>query len=411
MKRKKIIFFALLFFLLLLAVWNNYSDSHNNLSGSRVVVCVPVYGQSLALGEEAERLTDFSKLRKDYGGRIVTQRMDYNFGYFDLSSTKEWIKRMVHYRRRSNELSIYSMAQSLVSELGEDTLICIFPGGRGATMIGHLDRNSDAYQKFINDIRIAYESAKKRNWQFYVPAICWIQGESDITEYAQYDYKQKLCQWRKDIEGDIRSITGQNQPVRMICYQPNAVTRADGFSENSYECREITVPQTFVELLRGDTMFVSSGPTYPYDFVREAIHIDGSGQQAIGALAAASALKVIRKTKPYCGLIPLSVFADGSQVRMSFNVSDPPLQLDTVSVRKADCYGFSVVTPSGKNIAQEVSLSDSVVVVTCSQPVSGCKVRYAVNGINGKSGRLHGPRGNLRDSQNHWCYQFEEIIR
>ena len=80
-------------------------------------------------------------------------------------------------------------------------------------------------------------------------------------------------------------------------------------------------------------------------------------------------------------------------------------------MRKADCYGFSVVTPSGKNIAQEVSLSDSVVVVTCSQPVSGCKVRYAVNGINGKSGRLHGPRGNLRDSQNHWCYQFEEIIR
>ena len=28
----------------------------------RVVVCVPVYGQSLALGEEAERLTDFDSL-------------------------------------------------------------------------------------------------------------------------------------------------------------------------------------------------------------------------------------------------------------------------------------------------------------------------------------------------------------
>jgi len=55
----------------------------------------------------------------------------------------------------------------------------------------------------------------------------------------------------------------------------------------------------------------------------------------------------------------------------------------------------------------------------------GCRIRYAINGDKMKSGRLHGPRGNLRDSQgdsititiqgktfpiHNWCYQFDMPI-
>ena len=52
----------------------------------RTVLCIPVYGQSYALGEEAIRITDFDSLRIKYDGKIVTEHMDHVFGYYDHSS-------------------------------------------------------------------------------------------------------------------------------------------------------------------------------------------------------------------------------------------------------------------------------------------------------------------------------------
>ena len=96
--------------------------------GYKVVVCIPVYGQSYVLGEEAQRITNFDSLRIKYNGRIVTEHMGHVFGYFDHSSRyKQYLKRLLHYDRKAFELSVYSMAESLASQLGEDTLICIFP--------------------------------------------------------------------------------------------------------------------------------------------------------------------------------------------------------------------------------------------------------------------------------------------
>ena len=59
--------------------------------GHQVVICIPVYGQSLALGEEAKLITNFEKLDKKYEGRIVTENMDHVFGYFDNNALKQWV--------------------------------------------------------------------------------------------------------------------------------------------------------------------------------------------------------------------------------------------------------------------------------------------------------------------------------
>ena len=58
----------------------------------KTVVCIPVYGQSLALGEEAERMTDFGSLAAYANGRIVTENLDHRFGYFDNDPKKHWFK-------------------------------------------------------------------------------------------------------------------------------------------------------------------------------------------------------------------------------------------------------------------------------------------------------------------------------
>src|SRR5574344_1881522 len=45
------------------------------------ILAFPVYGQSHALAESAERVSDNNELQS-YGGRILTQNLDTKFGYF-----------------------------------------------------------------------------------------------------------------------------------------------------------------------------------------------------------------------------------------------------------------------------------------------------------------------------------------
>lgn len=376
-------------------------DSH------KTVLCIPVYGQSLALGEEAERITDFDSLANYADGRIVTENLDHQFGYFENDELKEFAKKLVGYQKRAFELSVYNMAKVLADSTGSDTLICIFPGGQGATAIANLSKGTKPYQKFIEDIKSAYEEATENGWEFVIPAICWMQGESDIVDYPDTDYRQMLQQIRNDMNEDISSITKRNENIPFICYQANSLTRAEHFKAQNYDCRETYVPQTFVELLRDESCFWASGPTYPYACVNEKIHIDAIGQQNIGALAAKSVLGILRGKERFRGLIPVSVTSQDTSVTIHFNIPCPPLSIDTIQVAKADYYGFSVINKQNKNIVQSVVVGSDSVIINCTETPIDCRIRYAVNGDYMKSGNLHGPRGNLRDATNHWCFQFD----
>ncbi len=392
------------------------------LEGHKTVICIPVYGQSLALGEEAVRITDFDSLKLKYNGRIVTECIDYGFGFIDDSVSKQRFKKFLRYRKRSFELSVYSMAETLVSQLGKDTIICIFPGGRGMSCIDSINKPNPVYNKFLYEVKYAFEESKKRGWGFYIPAICWMQGESDIIDYTDTDYKKRLKQFRLDVNKDIKAITHQKEDIRMICYQSNVLTRAENFDANNYECIEMKTAQAIVDLIKEDFLFWASGPTYPYTFINERLHIDAIGQQHIGNLDAIAVMNLLKgKGKTY-GLIPRSVSADGNDVLIHMNVPCPPLVIDTISVLPVEHYGFSVITENNEDIISSVKIEGDTIRLTCSKSPLNCKVRYAVNGEKMKSGRLHGPRGNLRDSQgqfvsfsiegkkyplNNWCYQFE----
>lgn len=388
----------------------------------KTVICIPVYGQSLALGEEAIRITDFDTLAAYADGRIVTENLDHQFGYFDNDNIKQWAKKSIGYQKRAFELSLYSMAQQLVDNTGNDTLVCIFPGGQGATAIANLSKGTPPYQRFIDNIKTAYEKATEQGLTFTIPAICWMQGESDIEDYPKTDYNQMLRQIREDMIADINKITHQNADISFICYQANSLTRAKQFNACNYDCRETYVPQTFVNLITEDENFWASGPTYPYDCVDERIHIDAIGQQCIGALAAKSILDIISGKEHFKGLIPLEVTTHDTIVSIHMNVPCPPLVIDTVMVSKADNYGFSVINHNNQNIAKSIVVEGDSIIIHCRESSKDCRIRYAVNGDYLKSGRHHGPRGNLRDSQgdsftitiqgkeypiHNWCYQFD----
>lgn len=390
----------------------------------KTVICIPVYGQSLALGEEAIRITDFDSLSNYADGRIITENLDHHFGYFDNNDLKQFVKKLIRYQKRSFELTIYSMAEMLADSTGKDTLICTFPGGQGATVISDLGKGSEPYQEFVEDIETAYKTAQERGWDFVMPALCWMQGETDVTSYPGTDYRKLLLQFVKDINDDVKRITGQEHDIEIICYQTGPVTRTNKFDALSYNCAETVIPQAFLELVRDNPTFHASGPVYPYKFVREAIHIDGIGHQQHGKLVALAALDILRHQNTQRGLLPMNIECHDLEVVVDFNVPCPPIVLDTIQVTKAPNYGFSVITSDNRDIAQAISLEDNKVHILCSERPDSCRVRYAVNGDKMKSGNIHGPRGNLRDSQgddlnisiqgktypiHNWCWQFDML--
>ena len=394
-----------------------------SLEGHKTVICIPVYGQSYALGEEAKRITNYDSLRINYDGRIVTEKMNYVFGYYDHSSRfKQFVKRLLHYDRKAFELSVYGMAESLITELGGDTILCIFPGGHGLTDIKGLMKPVEPYLKFIEEIDYAYYKAKELGWDFQVPAVCWMQGESDIADYPNTDYKELFHQMYQDLNTDIKRVTHQSNNIRIICYQSSALTKGDRYKNNNFEGTESQTPEIQMELVRDDSLVWAMGPTYPYDFMREALHIDAVGQKRIGDLAAHSALGILRNEPRFIGLVPIKTRVEGNTISILFNVPAPPLCFDTVQVMKADHYGFNIIRQDNTDIISDVALQGDTVVITCTEPPIGCRIRYGVNGESQKGGRLHGPRGNLRDSQgktrmitingktypqDNWCYIFD----
>ena len=403
------------------------SEKH---AGKKTVLTIPVYGQSLALGEQAIRITDFDSLVDKCHHLVVTENLDEDFGYLSDTEFKQWMKKLFHDRHRAFELSIYGMSEALTSYLiqkgyGDSVIICTFPGGRGATGIVDMSKGSPSYNKFLDEIAEAYKNAKSKGWEFIVPAFCWMQGEDDIVWRKSKDYKKDLKKFQTDFSTDVKAITKQTRDVVCICYQTNCLSLSKEFHENQFDFKETYVPQGQLELIRDDSLFMASGPTYPYSFVEERVHIDGLSQKRIGYLEGLSAIRLF-ESKPSKGLIPTNFKIIGDTVMVEFNVPTPPLVLDTLAVLKAGNYGFSVIDSQNVNILQQVILANNIVKLCCIKSPAGSKVRYAVNGQKNKSGFKYGPRGNLRDSQgetekatilnevyplHNWCYQFDELIK
>ncbi len=384
------------------------------LSQLRVVVCVPVYGQSLALGEEAVMVSKMDSADKATGGRLYSEHMDKHFGYYTNHGWKRWLRRRLHTEKRRLETSAFMMAESMAKNLGRDTAVCIVVGGAGATPIAQLDKGSEAYRLFLEDIRTACEKANRRGLEFIVPAICWMQGESDMFDYTRVNYAQLLAQWATDINRDIRQLTRQKREVKLICYQSSCLSVCWNYDALAPSCYEASIPQAQMDLVRTTPLFVAGAPTYAYDFVNQRIHLDSYSQQNVGRLHAEAALDILRGTAGNRGLYPIRHRQEGEKLYVTFNQA---VTIDTTHIRPAHLWGFSVVSPQGENLAKSVETEDSTIVITCTSDPQGCRLRYGVNGDKDKTGRTAGPRGNIRANISNqppylyqWCFIFDEKI-
>jgi len=396
----------------------------------KTVLAIPVYGQSLALGEEAIRITDFQQFSAQCHHRVLTENLDEQFGFLSDTHFKQWMKKLLQDRHRAFELSIYGMSEAVIKYLdqkgyGDRVMLCTFPGWQGASSIVDIGEGTKPYQKFLEEITAAQQKAHDKGWDFVVPAFCWMQGEDDALWKKSVDYKKDLKTFQRNLNKDIKAITHQKRDVICICYQTNCLTLTKAYKPNSFTEKESQVPQAQLELVRDDEHFMASGPTYPYTFAENSAHIDGLSQKRLGYLAGLSVIRLL-DSMPSKGLTPAAFELLGDTLNIRFNIPKPPLVFDTVAVTKASNYGFSVIDASNTNIIRQVHMEKDRVIIYCYKSPLGCKVRYAVNGSPRKNGFREGPRGNLRDSQgnflkatiqkkvyplHNWCYQFDVLLQ
>lgn len=406
-----------------------YYSSDTKLQEGSTIIMVPVYGQSLALGEESELITNVDSLSLIYNNKVLSVNLDDKFGFFANTVFKQDVKRLLRRKKRVFELSAYGIgeftAARWIRHNCQDSLISVFSEGQGNTGIDYLNTNSAPYKKLLEEVTNAFNKASSKNCKLVVPAFCWLQGENDITHNTGQGYKQKLQHFRAQFDLDVKRITHQTETVKCILYQSCCLSLSETkFDSLSYTCPQMDVPQAQMELVRDDENFCASGPVYPYSIAREYVHLDGISQKRLGYLEGISLQKVLGNQKSK-GLTPSDVSIHGNTIDISYNIPYPPLVLDTVQVKYVSNYGFSVINKEDKNILERVHLKDNHVILTCCSSPYGCKVRYGVNGDYWKSGKLHGPRGNLRDSQgnqysckisgqtyrlDNWSYMFEFSI-
>lgn len=429
-KRKKSFIIALIVVLFLISLTClKYYSSNNKLKEGSTIIMVPVYGQSLALGEEAQLVTNLDSLGIVYKNIIVSVYLDEEFGYYSNTIFKQNIKKMFNRRTRMFETSAYGLGEYIASQWirnhCQDSIISVFAEGQGNTSIDYLNTNSVPYHKLLDEIKNAYDVAYRKHCKLVIPAFCWLQGENDITHNNGKGYKQKLQHFRNVFERDVKSITLQRESVKCILYQSNCLSLSESkFNSLNYECPQIEVPQAQMELVRDDENFCASGPVYPYKVVREFVHIDGVSQKRLGYLEGISLQKVFSGQKSR-GVTPSKFKVVGNNIFIDFNVESPPLKIDTNQVKLAKNYGFSVIDKANKDILKNVLIKGNRVVLLCTTTPKECKVRYGVNGDYWKSGNRYGPRGNLRDNQgdhnkciiqnnqyriDNWAYMFDIFL-
>ena len=81
---------------------------------------MPVYGQSLAMGEEAELVTDIDGLSSKWEGRLVGEGLNEGFGYYEDRSGKKKIEGLIRDGHRRYKNSAFAMGDSIAGTFSED---------------------------------------------------------------------------------------------------------------------------------------------------------------------------------------------------------------------------------------------------------------------------------------------------
>ena len=289
--------------------------------------------------------------------------------------------------------------------------------GKGGQTVKALSFGTEPFEQLTWDLYFGAVHARMRGAEYRLGAVTWGQGESD--QYWGTDaqtYRASVDALRRQINWVNEVVTGTAESVPMIAYQVSAHVAAGSASP------DIALAQ--LDDGRENPDFHLATPLYMMDFVDE-YHLDARSSKWLGAYFGLAYKRAVVDGEDWQPLHPLRARSTGRLIVADFHVPVPPLAFDTAQVADPGQYGFRVVDPDGSDnpvTGIAIDRAGTRVWIAAARPIAaGSSLRYAWDGDK-QSGRLTGPRGNLRDSQgdrlvfdpegiaapmHNWCVIFE----
>ena len=228
-------------------------------------------------------------------------------------------------------------------------------------------------------------------------AILVLHGETDGAQ-GTAEYDRILAQWHQDFASALSDIFDTTEPMPMLLCQTSSIS---GYC--SGDRRHFRTPQMQFQAALTHPQLVLVGPKYQYDYIDWA-HIDAASTRRHGALFAKAYRRLAQEGKGWHPLQPRRLTHSDNSVLIDFDVPVEPLCFDTEHVRDPGQYGFSLHDPQSRIIAVEPAGPSRIRLVLDRPPARSARVSYALyNGTSGRSGRLEGARGCLRDSDTEQC--------
>ena len=370
------------------------------------VSLIPIFGQSLSVGAAA---TPPISTTCKYKAGIM-----FNGGVIAVQKEVSYFTDFIPLVELNNETVASGCVEQLIELLQKEKGINVDSAywdnhkflfvscGAGSKTIAML--MDDYYQGLVNAVQGAKNIADSKGWKIDVPAVIYIQGETDQkytnnTDYATY--KAALQSFRSTFDTDVKSITSQAEDVKVILYQTCSQNIVTSVPHPTYTNTAMDVPTAQMSLVKEDANFCACNPAYMLDHSTvETIHLSAVGEKLMGLYCGMSLKKIITKDALFKGVTPNTYLISGNSITIKYNVPNPPLRFDVNFVKEVANMGYAVIDSNDTDILTSVSIFDDEVTLVCSASPLNCKLYYGFNGVNGRDGRIDGSRGNVCDNGN-----------
>ncbi|HIF9551115.1 TPA: hypothetical protein ACX6S2_003439 [Photobacterium damselae] len=286
-------------------------------------------------------------------------------------------------------------------------------GVSGASIEG-ISKGTSAWNNGLWQVKEGERLSDASDVSYQVQALGWIQGESNRKD-THDEYLAKLVKMHDDFYIDVAEITGQLWKPLMYVYQLD--------SEQFWEEGVDLEPSVASALLTASNTIDSIkmvSPTYFIDH-RDGVHFNDKGYAHYGQMWGKVLYRSLYRGEEWNPLQPVnSYIINKNKIVIEFNVPEPPLVFDNVTVTDPGNYGFRVRCNSRDLGIRNVSIiNGTTVCISCIDDVPiDSEVSYAWYANGGQlGGPESGPRGCLKDSDstpscygvplNNWCVRFK----
>jgi hypothetical protein len=351
---------------------------------------IPAYGQSLSIGTSSPALTTtqpYSNVMFSSGINQQTPGAQTAFSPAIEAATSGY-----------GETGWAAMANVISSQYPNLTKVFVGAFGVGGQPIANLSKGQPAYTNLIAGIQNAYNIAVANGEFPLVPFVPFVHGEADESfSTPSSTYVAGLTALATNLDKDIRAITGQNQPVLLVCSQ----TSSHEIYVHTYPT--ISLAQSIAAAQLPNLIRVLAPKYQMSDYGTDNPHmVSGHGYRHMGLDFARFHVGEFINRKPWQPFQPISASHKGSTVILTFN-STPTIDTVNVTEPVANARGLEIFSSAGAATINSVTLvGNNSVLVNCSAALpndGSIRARLAYTGVlNATPGNTTGPRSCLRSS-------------